>query len=301
EGQTLDDLIQSVGHLSPRQTVALGRQICAGLKAIHERSIVHRDLKPGNVMVDRSGHALLMDFGMAYHPEAAKLTREGAVLGTLAYLSPEQARGVPTDLRSDLYAVGLILFEMLTGRRAPGDAGPAPLALRDSAERCPPPSRLSPEVPPALDAIVLRCLERDPARRFATASDLDAALSAIQLSSGSGTSGPIPLDRTSRRPRAVMIGAGLAAVLLVGWLAARWRGGPPASGTPKMAVLPLAYDGPESTAYVRDAIPVLLERALRASPGVEVAPFASSRGFDSKQAPASVAQQMGVSFVLHGS
>ena len=300
EGQTLDDLIQSVGHLSPRQTVALGRQICAGLKAIHERSIVHRDLKPGNVMVDRSGHALLMDFGMAYHPEAEKLTREGAVLGTLAYLSPEQARGVPTDLRSDLYALGLILFEMLTGRRAPGDGGPAPLALRESAERCPPPSRLSPEVPPALDAIVLRCLERDPARRFATAGDLDAALSAIQLSSSA--SGQLTLVRAPNRPRALAIGACLAAaLLLLAWLAVRWGSAPPPTGTAKMAVLPLSYDGPESTAYVRDAIPVLLERALRASPGVEVAPFASSRGFDSKQAPASVAQQMGVSFVLHGS
>src|SRR4029079_7899329 len=159
EGQTLDDLIQSVGHLSPSQTIALGRQICAGLQAIHERSIVHRDLKPGNIMVDRSGHAVLMDFGMAYHPEAAKLTREGAVLGTLAYLSPEQSRGAPTDVRSDIFALGLILFEMLTRRRAPRDSGPAPLALRGSAERCPAPSRLSPEVPPALDAIVLRCLE----------------------------------------------------------------------------------------------------------------------------------------------
>lgn len=300
EGQTLDDLIQSVGHLSPRQTVALGRQICAGLKAIHERSIVHRDLKPGNVMVDRSGHALLMDFGMAYHPEAEKLTREGAVLGTLAYLSPEQARGAPTDLRSDLYALGLILFEMLTGRRAPGDGGPAPLALRESAERCPPPSRLSPEVPAALDAIVLRCLERDPARRFATAGDLDTALAAIQLSSSA--SGQLNLTRAPSRPRALTIGACLAAgLLLLAWLAVRWRAAPPATGTAKMAILPLSYDGPESTAYVRDAIPVLLERALRASPSVDVAPFASSRGFDSKQAPAIVAQQMGVSFVLHGS
>src|SRR4029079_12778028 len=103
EGQTLDDLTQSVGHLSPRQTVALGRQICAGLKAIHERSIVHRDLKPGNVMVDRSGRPILMDFGLAFHQGRDRLTGAGSVLGTLAYLSPEQARGRTTDHRSDLY------------------------------------------------------------------------------------------------------------------------------------------------------------------------------------------------------
>ncbi len=121
EGQTLDDLIQSVGHLSPRQTVALGRQMCAGLQAIHERGIVHRDLKPGNIMVDRSGRPILMDFGLAFHQGRDRLTGAGSVLGTLAYLSPEQARGRTTDHRSDIYGLGLILFEMLTGRHPPGD------------------------------------------------------------------------------------------------------------------------------------------------------------------------------------
>src|SRR5688572_13749875 len=186
EGQSLEDLIQSVGHLSPKQTVTLGRQICAGLQAVHERGIVHRDLKPGNVMVDRSGHALVMDFGMAYHSAQERLTGEGAVLGTLAYLSPEQARGRLTDQRSDLYAVGLVLYEMLTGRRPPGDGGSVPLVLRDSGDACPPPSRLAPEVPGALDAVVMRCLERDPARRFPSALALEEALAhaAAALSSG---------------------------------------------------------------------------------------------------------------------
>jgi len=139
EGQTLDDLIQSVGHLSAKQTVALGRQICAGLQAIHERGIVHRDLKPGNIMVDRSGRPILMDFGLAFHQGTDRLTGAGSVLGTLAYLSPEQARGRTTDHRSDLYGVGLILFEMLTGRHPPGDQSSVPLALREADERCPAP------------------------------------------------------------------------------------------------------------------------------------------------------------------
>src|SRR6185436_20182001 len=97
----------------------------------------------------------------------------------------------PTDGRSDIYALGLILFEMLTGRRPPADGGTAPLALRDSGERCPPPSRFSPEVSPGLDAVVLRCLERDPTRRFASAETLSDALEQVAGTFSSGVSWPI--------------------------------------------------------------------------------------------------------------
>ncbi len=138
DGQTLDDLIRTMGRLSPLQTATLGRQICDGLRAVHEQGIIHRDLKPSNVMVDRSGHAIVMDFGMAYHPESEKLTRAGMVVGTLAYVAPEQARGNSTDARSDVYALGLLLYEMLTGRRPPGDGAPLPLALRDPLRDLPP-------------------------------------------------------------------------------------------------------------------------------------------------------------------
>jgi tetratricopeptide (TPR) repeat protein/tRNA A-37 threonylcarbamoyl transferase component Bud32 len=246
EGQTLDDLIQSVGHLSAKQTVALGRQFCAGLQAIHERGIVHRDLKPGNIMVDRAGHPILMDFGLAYHQDGDRLTGAGSVLGTLAYLSPEQARGRTTDHRSDLYGVGLILFEVLTGRRPPGDDNSGPLALREADERCPPPSHLVSDVPAALDAIVLRCLEREPELRFPSAADLETALAdaAAGLSSSSASalrqrSRPAGLVRA---PKARSVAAAVACVLAVAavWL---WRsrtpGPPPVSRRPVIAVLPL--------------------------------------------------------------
>ena len=103
DGQTLHDLIQSMGRLSPRQTVGLARQIAAGLEAIHKNGIVHRDLKPTNIMLDRSGRAVLMDFGLALAEGGDKITSEGEVLGTLSYLSPEQAHGSAVDARSDLF------------------------------------------------------------------------------------------------------------------------------------------------------------------------------------------------------
>src|SRR6185436_4677904 len=100
---------------------------------------------------DRRGQAFVMDFGMAYHPGAEKLTRAGMVVGTLAYVAPEQSRGTLTDQRSDLYGLGLLLYEMLTGRRPPGDEAPLPLALRPPDEPCPPPSHFTAEVPGSLD------------------------------------------------------------------------------------------------------------------------------------------------------
>jgi tetratricopeptide (TPR) repeat protein/tRNA A-37 threonylcarbamoyl transferase component Bud32 len=247
EGQTLDDLIQSMGHLSPKQTAVLGRQVCAGLQAIHERGIVHRDLKPGNVMVDRSGHAIVMDFGLAYHQGRDRLTGAGSVLGTLAYLSPEQARGRTTDHRSDLYALGLILFEMLTGRRPPGDGGSVPLALREPGDRCPAPGRLVSDVPSALDAIVLRCLEREPERRFPSAADLERALASVATGLSSGVtplsariSGRLELVR---RPGSRWIALATALMLALAgvwtWRSRNAKPPPPGSPRPVIAVLPL--------------------------------------------------------------
>jgi serine/threonine-protein kinase len=247
EGQTLEELIRSVGALSPRQTLALAQQICSGLEAIHAQSIVHRDLKPGNIMVDRAGHAIVMDFGMAYQAGGAKLTRDGAVLGTIAYLSPEQAHGAASDPRTDIWAVGLVLFEMLTGRRAPGDNAPVPLAVREN-ESCPPPSRLSPEVPPGLDAIVARCLEFDPARRFATAAELHAALAAADTASPSGPSAPRTMLRA--RPAARLVAA---VALALGALVAAGPGREPLVQLLRLRAVPaqkqiavLSFVSPES-------------------------------------------------------
>jgi serine/threonine-protein kinase len=309
EGQTLDDLIQSVGHLSAKQTVALGRQICAGLQAIHERGIVHRDLKPGNIMVDRSGHPILMDFGLAFHQDRDRLTGAGSVLGTLAYLSPEQARGRTTDHRSDLYGLGLILFEMLTGRRPPGDESSSPLALREPDERCPAPSRLVPDIPPGLDAVVLRCLEREPERRFPSATDLEAALggAVVGLSSGS-TSAPPPRSRRldvmrTSRARAVAAAGATLLVLAAVWL---WRGrtpGPPPPNSPRpiIAVLPLDNISKDANDnYLGVGVVDSLITHLAAMPAVTVVSRSATleqRGRPTRQ----VARDLGATYLVNGS
>jgi serine/threonine-protein kinase len=301
EGQTLDRLVHSVGHLSPRQAISLGRQICAGLQAVHERAIVHRDLKPGNIMVGRSGQALVMDFGMAYQHGDQRLTDAGVVLGTMAYLSPEQARGQATDPRSDVYAVGLMLYEMLTGRRPPGDGIALPLALREPGERCPPPSRFAPEVPAALDTLVMRCLEREPARRYASARELEQALdhASAVLSSASA---PLPARaRPSRSWTALLTAVSAAALVAAAVLARRsWQAPAVASAPRSVALLPLAYEGPKENAYLKDVLPLVVGNALKGSQRLQVAPFASSRTFDPDDDPRLVARQLGVQSVVQG-
>jgi serine/threonine-protein kinase len=307
EGQTLDDLIQSVGHLSAKQTVALGRQVCAGLQAIHERGIVHRDLKPGNIMVDRSGHPILMDFGLAFHQGRDRLTGAGSVLGTLAYLSPEQARGRTTDHRSDLYALGLILFEMLTGLRPPGDGGSAPMALREAGERCPAPGQLVSEIPGDLDAIVLRCLEREPERRFASAADLEGALTATAPGLASGVTSPPrrparPL-RFARGSTTRWVVAAAAAVLAVAalWV---WRPapGPPPPGTrrPVIAVLPLDNVSKDpNDEYLGVGVADSLITHLAALPSLTV--VSRSATLEQRGRPTrAVAQDLGATYLVHG-
>jgi serine/threonine-protein kinase len=173
EGASLKDLIER--GLSVPEAVEIVRQVLAGVKYAHEHGIVHRDLKPQNVLVDSEGRARVTDFGIA-RAGASEITQTGSVLGTAQYLSPEQAQGLPVTAASDIYSVGVMLYEALTGR-VPFDAdSPVTVALKQVSERPRPPSELNPAVSRALDGVVLRALAKDPANRFASAEDFLQAL-----------------------------------------------------------------------------------------------------------------------------
>jgi len=177
EGAMLKDLIAR--GLSVGEAVEITRQILAGARFAHGRGIVHRDLKPQNVLVDREGRARVTDFGIA-RAGASEITATGSVLGTAQYLSPEQAQGLELTATSDLYSIGVILYEALTGQ-VPFDADtPVAVALKQVSEQPRPPSALNPQVSPALDAVVLRALAKDPANRFQSADEFIAALDAAE-------------------------------------------------------------------------------------------------------------------------
>ena len=174
EGETLRDLLRREGVLPPDRAMSLSADICAALDFSHRNGIVHRDVKPGNVMLTPDGSVKVMDFGIAraVSDSAATMTSTAAVIGTAQYLSPEQARGEAVDARSDVYSVGCLLYELVTG--APPFTGDSPVSVAYQHVREDPklPSSVNPAVPPELDAIVLKSLSKNPANRYQSAAEM---------------------------------------------------------------------------------------------------------------------------------
>ena len=241
EGETLRSELAS-GRFAPRKAIDCGIQIAHGLAAAHDKGIVHRDLKPENVFVTKDGRLKILDFGLAKltqgeagsgpqtnMPTATAGTEPGVVMGTLGYMSPEQIKGKPADARSDIFAFGAILYEMLAGRRAfhADSAGETMAAILK--EDPPDLSITNQSISPGLERIVHHCIEKNPERRFHSAHDLAFDLEALSGTSGTPASGAPPGLRT-RRPSSLLLAAlpALLAGLLIGALATRSsRTGPP--------------------------------------------------------------------------
>ena len=165
------------GALAPTEAVYVARQVAEGLGFAHERGIVHRDVKPGNIMLLERGRAKIMDFGLARMRAADHKTVTGMVLGTPKYMSPEQVAGSPVDQRSDLFSLGIVLFEMLTGARLFGAEDMTQIMHNVTYQEHEPPTRLKPELPAMLDFVVARALKKDPASRYQDAAEFAADLS----------------------------------------------------------------------------------------------------------------------------
>lgn len=175
EGESLRSVLNRFGGLPQRKATDLALQICSGLKEAHAQGIVHRDLKPENVMIDGQGNVKIMDFGIARSMEAGtRLT--GSMVGTPAYMAPEQVAGKPVDYRTDIYSLGLILYEMFTGAPAFSADNSIAVALKQMREDPPPPHQIEPNIPAGTERAILKCLEKDPARRFQSIADLESNL-----------------------------------------------------------------------------------------------------------------------------
>src|ERR1700677_4007601 len=175
EGESLRSVLNRFGALTQKKAKDLALQICSGLKEAHAQGIVHRDLKPENVMIDGSGNLKIMDFGIARSMEA--VTRQtGAMVGTPAYMAPEQVSGSPVDYRTDIYSLGLMLYEMFTGKPAFSAENAIAVALKQMREDPPRPGEVEPSIPLPIERAILRCLEKSPEKRFQTVAALESAL-----------------------------------------------------------------------------------------------------------------------------
>ncbi|MDX3657793.1 Stk1 family PASTA domain-containing Ser/Thr kinase [Streptomyces sp. ID05-26A] len=219
DGRTLRDIVKTQGPLSGKRAMEVMADVSAALDFSHRHGIVHRDVKPANVMITKSGAVKVMDFGIAraLHDGQAAVTQTAAVIGTAQYLSPEQARGESVDARSDVYAAGCVLFELLTGE--PPFTGDSPVAVAYQHVREDPkaPSQLNPKVSPQLDAIVLKAMSKGPANRYQSAAEMRGDL--VRVLSGQRPSAPAVMtaeDRTavmneqaaSRSPRTQVTSGG---------------------------------------------------------------------------------------------
>ncbi len=243
-GQALDRLLDEKGALPVDQAIAMTRQLALGLAAAHARGVVHRDLKPANVLVNEQGDACITDFGVARSAGNTGITDSGVIIGTPAYLSPEQARAEPIDGRSDLYALGLILFEMLTGTLPFRGGTPAEMMVQRIVRDPPSAATIKPELPSFVVRLCAHLLELKPAHRFQTAEEVVKAIDARRVTG---------LKRKSRLRLAWALAA-LLALAIAGIATMQWRSSGVANNVtaanaaamaPDLAALPFMVDSEE--------------------------------------------------------
>ncbi len=259
-GENLRSFIRRSGRLTVGKAVGIAAQICEGLAEAHRYGVIHRDLKPQNIMIDEAGNARIMDFGIARSTGAGGLTMPGMVVGTPEYMAPEQVDGEEADERSDLYALGAVLFEMLTGKSLFQSGSPIGSAVKHKTELPPNPRAMNPEVPEALSRLILRCLEKKRELRYQSADDLLMDLAGIKKNLPRAeplSPSKAPGKRVFQRYPAVLVASGAILVALIMIAAAyfifhlRWSrrsatGAPPAFvWKNSVAILPFKDRSPQ--------------------------------------------------------
>jgi serine/threonine protein kinase len=226
EGETLAEALARRGRLPPEEAASLGRQLCAGLQHAHDAGLVHRDVKPANIVVRADGSATIVDFGVARAHEGTELTEHGSVVGTASYLAPELASGGPVTTAVDLYSLGAVLYEAVTGAPPHRVSSLAELVAAGSRPTPPRLSEVADGIPSGLDAAVARCLEPDPTDRPASANEVARVLQADDSPTAvlDTLVLPPPVERgqhrTWNRKRATLVAVAAAgAVAVAGWAA----------------------------------------------------------------------------------
>jgi serine/threonine-protein kinase len=301
EGRSLDLWMQSAKRpLSDIITIMVG--IAEGLQAAHRETIVHRDLKPSNVIVDSEGRPRIVDFGIAKIGDATRMTRTGDVLGTFAYMSPEQTHGWETDARSDLFSLGIILYEAVAGRHPFEGEHPGALPYAIANEDPHPLARYHANVPDELERIVFKCLEKKPAARYQSTAELITDLTKLGEHLEAGQ---LPTKKRRQYPRVVGVGALLIIIAVGGVFAIRAIiGGGNSSGPERkmLAVLPLENLGTPDQESFADGLTEELISKLSSISGLGVISRTTAMAYKkaSKSIP-QIADELGVDYIMEGS
>jgi TolB-like protein/Flp pilus assembly protein TadD len=316
EGETLRGKLDGAAT-NQRQAIDWALQIAKGLSAAHSRGVVHRDLKPENVFVTRDGHVKILDFGLAKRVESSGAaeqtsaptgtghTAAGTVMGTMGYMSPEQLRGIPVDHRSDIFAFGAILYELLSGRKAFKRDTASDTIAAVLKEQPPELTHSGRNISSALDHIVRHCLEKDRDDRFQTTKDVVFALSEASSPTTAVTSGALTVvaeRRGGRKGLAIAVAAAVVILAAAAGVLLSKRGKPgvsAASGVKRIAVLPFENLGSPEDDYFADGIADEVRAKLTSVPGIEVIARGSSTPYKkTTKTPKQIADELNANYLL---
>ena len=309
-GEDLKRMIRMMGRLSPGQAVSITRQVCEGLAEAHKLGVVHRDLKPQNIMIDREGNARIMDFGIARSLKAKGITDGGIIIGTPEYMSPEQVDGKDTDQRADIYALGVILYEMLAGKVPFEGDTPLSIAVKHKTELPQDPRKLNAQVPLDLSQLILKCLEKDKKKRPQSVEEVLSQISRIEQEvPASERALPQRKPFTSREIKGAFSKRwGLIAALFLVAIATglififlRKEKPSPPSANKRIVVLPFENQGAPEDEYFADGMTDEITARLSSISQLEVIARTSAYQYkNTSKIAQKIGEELGVSYILYG-